>query len=135
MRRLVLALLCIVALATGCAEAQEAADNVRRANDAAGRAADCARLASDVSGIGLNSKPNRASVEEAAKNLETRVRDIGSPDLKDAAGTLATRAKEYADALRRADAQDIQRARARVDKAATVVAENCGIPMNTGGEG
>ena len=118
--RLLLPLLLTALLTTGCSQAR----------DALGGAADCASLASDIAGIGLNGLPSAAEAEQAVQRLDDRVQDLQDPEVRDAAGTLRDRLRDVQEAARSADPAGVQRAVTEARDAARDTATACGLPAD-----
>lgn len=137
------AVLVVPALAlalTACSEAQEAADAVQDSVDAvqdtvdtvddtAGTLQDCAGLARDIAATGLNLVPTEAEALAAKQALEARVQDIGEGAVREAADNLAATLGEFIEAVRTADADQVEAKAADVREAIAEAAQACSIPV------
>lgn len=144
------AVLVVPALAltlTACSEAQEAADAVQDSvntvqdtvdtvqdtvdtvGDTAGKAQDCAGLARDIAATGLNLVPSEAEARAAKQALEARVQDIGEGAVREAADNLSDTLGEFIEAVRTADADQVQAKAADVREAIAEAARACSIPV------
>ena len=101
-----------------------------QAQDVASRATDCAALASDVAGAGLDRTPSRAEAEQAVERLDKRVDQLDNPDVKQAAIALRARLREVQEAARRGDPAAAQRAAGQARDAARSAADACGVPVD-----
>ena len=119
-RRALALVLLPLALATGCAQAQDTADKVR----------DCAALASDVARSGLQGVPTQEEAEAAVKRLDDRVEQLDSEEVRDAATVLRDRLRELQSAARSADPAAARQAADRARAAARDAAEACSLPVD-----
>jgi hypothetical protein len=110
-----------VPLLAGCEAAQQAQQGVDKA-------ADCAGLVGDLTGVDWNDvRQAPAQAEQAADKLDQRLREVDDADVKQAGEALRDRVRRLADAARNADAADVQAALADVEAAARRLASTCGV--------
>lgn len=128
--RPLLILTCLVAVLAGCGEIQQTADSVRNGAESAGKAADCAKIATDMAQLQLDRVTDRQAVDAAAQRLEEKVRAIDDKEVREAAGKLADSASAYATAVARGDTTAIERTSRQVQERARATAESCGIPAS-----
>jgi argininosuccinate lyase len=118
--------LAVPALA-GCEAAQQAQD----IGQGVDKAADCAALVGELTGIDWRDVQQApAEAEQAAQNLDQRLREVNDADVKAAGETLRDRVRELADAARNADAADVQQALADVEAAARRLASACDVNVD-----
>ena len=121
LRATALALVLAVPLLAGCDAAQQAQQGVDKA-------ADCAGLVGELSGIDWNDvRQAPAQAEQAAQRLDQRLREVDDADVKRAGEALRDRVRELADAAGNADAADAQAALDDVEAAARRLAGTCGV--------
>jgi hypothetical protein len=95
------------------------------------KAADCAGLVGELTGIDWSDvRRAPAEAEQAAQNLDQRLREVDDADVKQAGEALRDRVRALADAARTADAADAQRALADVEAAARRLASTCGVDVD-----
>jgi hypothetical protein len=124
LRATALALVLAVPLLAGCDAAQQAQQGVDKA-------ADCAGLVGELSGIDWNDvRQAPAQAEQAAQRLDQRLREVDDADVKQAGEALRDRVRRLAEAARSADAADAQRALADVEAAARRLASTCGVDVD-----
>lgn len=116
--RLLLPLLVLPALLTGCSGAVDTATTVR----------DCAGLATDVARSGLAGVPTPAEAEQSIQRLDGRLDGLGDTTVKDAATALRDRLKELQQAVTAADPAGVQKAVTAARDAAGRAASACGLP-------
>jgi hypothetical protein len=110
-----------VPLLAGCEAAQQAQQGVDKA-------ADCAGLVGDLTGVDWNDvRQAPAQAEQAADKLDQRLREVDDADVKQAGEALRDRVRRLADAARNADAADVQAALPDVEAAARRLASTCGV--------
>ena len=108
----------------GCEAAQQAQD----VGQGVDKAADCAGLVSELSGVDWNDvRQAPAEADQAADKLDQRLREVDDADVKQAGEDLRDRVRELADAARNASAADAQEALADVEAAARRLASTCGV--------
>jgi outer membrane murein-binding lipoprotein Lpp len=116
-----------VPLLAGC----EAAQQAQEAAQGVDRAADCAGLVSELTGIDWSDvRRAPAEAEQAARRLDERLQQVDDAEVKAAGEALRDRVQRLADAGRSADAADIQRALADVEAAARRLASTCGVDVS-----
>jgi hypothetical protein len=127
-RALAVALLvAAVPLLAGCDAAQQAQDAAQGVD----KAADCAALVGELTGVDWAAvRRNAAEAEQAARNLDERVRQVDDADVRRAGEALAARARALADAARDADQAAVQRRLAEVESAARQLAATCDVPVD-----
>ena len=124
LRATVLALVLAVPLLAGCDAAQQAQQGVDKA-------ADCAGLVGELSGIDWNDvRQAPAEAEQAAQRLDQRLREVDDADVKRAGEALRDRVRSLAEAARNADAADARKALADVEAAARRLASTCGVDVD-----
>ena len=120
-RAAALALALAVPVLAGCDAAQQASQGVDKA-------ADCAGLVGELTGVDWNAvRQAPAQAEQAAQKLDQRLREVDDADVKQAGEALRDRVRKLADAARNASAADAQRALADVEAAARRLASTCGV--------
>ena len=111
----------------GCDAAQQAQD----IGQGVDKAADCAGLVGELTGIDWNDvRQAPAQAEEAAQKLDQRLREVDDADVKRAGEALRDRVRELADAARNADAADAQAALDDVEAAARRLAGACDVNVD-----
>jgi hypothetical protein len=121
------ALLLAVPALVGC----EAAQQAQEIGQGVDKAADCAGLVGELTGIDWSDvRRAPAEAEQAAQRLDRRLREVGDADVKQAGEALRDRVRRLADAAERADAADVQRALADVEDAARRLASTCGVDVD-----
>ena len=121
---LVLALVLAVSVLAGCDAAQQAQQGVDKA-------ADCAGLVGELTGIDWNDvRQAPAEAEQAAQRLDQRLREVDDADVKRAGEALRDRVRALAEAARSADAADARQALADVEAAARRLADTCGVDVD-----
>jgi len=124
LRATALALVLAVPLLAGCDAAQQAQQGVDKA-------ADCAGLVGELSGIDWNDvRQAPAQAEQAAQRLDQRLREVDDADVKRAGEALRDRVRSLAEAARNADAADSRKALADVEAAARRLASTCGVDVD-----
>jgi hypothetical protein len=124
LRATALALVLAVPLLAGCDAAQQAQQGVDKA-------ADCAGLVGELSGIDWNDvRQAPAQAEQAAQRLDERLREVDDADVKRAGEALRDRVRSLAEAARNADAADSRKALADVEAAARRLASTCGVDVD-----
>ena len=124
LRATVLALVLAVPLLAGCDAAQQAQQGVDKA-------ADCAGLVGELSGIDWNDvRQAPAEAEQAAQRLDQRLREVDDADVKRAGEALRDRVRRLADAAGNADPADARKALADVEAAARRLASTCGVDVD-----
>lgn len=113
-----------VPVLAGCDAAQQAQEGV-------GKAADCAQLVGELTGIDWNDvRQAPAEAEQAAQRLDQRLREVDDADVKQAGEALRDRVRQLADAARNADAADAQQALDNVEAAARRLAGACDVNVD-----
>jgi hypothetical protein len=121
------ALVLAVPVLTGCEAAQQAQD----IGQGVDKAADCAALVGELSGINWTDVQQApAEAEQAAQKLDQRLREVDDADVKQAGEALRDRVRELADAARNASAAEAQQALADVEAAARRLATTCGVNVD-----
>ena len=124
LRATALALVLAVPLLAGCDAAQQAQQGVDKA-------ADCAGLVGELSGIDWNDvRQAPGQAEQAAQRLDQRLREVDDADVKRAGEALRDRVRSLAVAARNADAADSRKALADVEAAARRLASTCGVDVD-----
>ena len=121
---LVLGLVLAVSVLAGCDAAQQAQQGVDKA-------ADCAGLVGELTGIDWNDvRQAPAEAEQAAQRLDQRLREVDDADVKRAGEALRDRVRALAEAARNADPADARKALADVEAAARRLADTCGVDVD-----
>jgi hypothetical protein len=108
----------------GCDAAQQAQQGVDKA-------ADCAGLVGELTGIDWNDvRQAPAEAEQAAQRLDQRLREVDDADVKRAGEALRDRVRALAEAARNADPADARKALADVEAAARRLADTCGVDVD-----
>ena len=124
LRSVAAALVLAAPLLVGCEAAQQAQQGVDKA-------ADCAGLVGELTGVDWNDvRKAPAEAEQAARKLDQRLREVDDADVKRAGEALRDRVRNLAEAARSADAADGQRALADVEAAARRLASTCGVDVD-----
>jgi hypothetical protein len=128
LRAAAVAVVLAVPLLAGCDAAQQAKEGVDKA-------ADCAALVGELTGVDWNDvRQAPAEAEQAADKLDQRLREVDDADVKRAGEALRDRVRKLADAARNASAADTRKALADVEAAARRLASTCGVdPDEVGG--
>ena len=123
-RAAAVAVVLAVPVLAGCEAAQQAQD----IGQGVDKAADCAALVGELTGIDWNDvRQAPARAEEAAQKLDQRLREVDDADVKQAGEALRDRVRELADAARNASAAEAQQALVDVEAAARRLATTCGV--------
>jgi hypothetical protein len=126
-RAVAVALVLAVPVLTGCEAAQQAQD----IGQGVDKAADCAALVGELTGINWSDVQQApAEAEQAAQKLDERLREVDDADVKQAGEALRDRVRELADAARNASAAEAQQALADVEAAARRLASTCGVNVD-----
>ena len=126
-RAAAVALVLAVAVLAGCDAAQQAQD----IGQGVDKAADCAALVGELTGVSWSDVQQvPAQAEEAAQKLDQRLREVDDADVKRAGEALRDRVRELADAARSADAADAQAALVDVEAAARRLAAACDVNVD-----
>jgi hypothetical protein len=132
LRAAVVAVVLAVPVLAGC----EAAQQAQEVGQGVERTRDCAALIGELTGIDWGDVQRApAEAEQAARNLDQRLREVDDAEVKAAGEALSERARRLADAARSADAGDVQQALAEVDTAARHLAATCGVDVDQVGGG
>ena len=119
-----MAVVLAVPLLAGCGAAQQAQQGVDKA-------ADCAGLVSELTGVDWNEvRRAPARAEQAADRLDQRLREVDDADVKRAGEALRDRVRRMAAAARAADAADARKALADVEAAARRLAAACDVNVD-----
>jgi argininosuccinate lyase len=114
----------------------EAAQQAQEIGQGVDKAADCAGLVGELTGINWSDVQEApAEAEQAAQKLDRRLREVNDADVKQAGEALRDRVRELADAARNASAADVQQALADVEAAARRLASTCGVDAGEVGGG
>jgi hypothetical protein len=123
----VAAVLAVPALLSGCEAAQQAQD----IGQGVDKAADCAGLVGELTGVDWNDvRQAPAQAEQAAQRLDQRLREVDDADVRQAGEALRDRVRRLAEAARSADAADAQQALADVEAAARRLAAACDVNVD-----
>jgi hypothetical protein len=126
LRAAAVAVVLAVPVLAGC----EAAQQAQEIGQGVDKAADCAGLVGELTGVDWNDvRKAPAKAEQAADKLDQRLREVDDADVKRAGEALRDRVRELADAARNASAADAQRALADVEAAARRLASTCGVDV------
>jgi hypothetical protein len=124
LRAAAVAVVLAVPVLAGCDAAQQAQQGVDKA-------ADCAGLAGELTGIDWSDVQRApAEAEQAAQRLDQRLREVDDADVKQAGEALRDRVRELADAAANASAADAREALADVEAAARRLASTCGVDVD-----
>jgi outer membrane murein-binding lipoprotein Lpp len=126
-RAAAVAVVLAVPVLAGCEAAQQAQD----IGQGVDKAADCAALVGELTGINWTDVQQApAEAEQAAQKLDQRLREVDDADVKQAGEALRDRVRELADAARNASAAEAQQALADVEAAARRLASTCGVNVD-----
>ena len=126
-RAAAVALVLAVPFLAGC----EAAQQAQEVGQGVDKAADCAGLVGELSGIDWGDvRQAPAEAEQAAQRLDQRLREVDDADVKQAGEALRDRVRQLADAAGSADAADAQKALAEVEAAARRLASACDVNVD-----
>jgi hypothetical protein len=132
MRAAAVALVLAVPALAGCEAAQQAQD----IGQGVDKAADCAALVGELTGVDWSDvRQAPAEAEQAAQRLDERLREVDDADVKAAGEALSDRVRQAADAAANADAADAQKALADVEAAARRLASACDVNVDQVGGG
>jgi hypothetical protein len=132
LRAAAVALVLAVPVLAGC----EAAQQAQEIGQGVDKAADCAGLVGELTGINWTDvRQAPAEAEQAAQKLDQRLREVNDADVKQAGEALRDRVRELADAARNASAADAQQALTDVEAAARRLATTCGVNVDQVGGG
>jgi hypothetical protein len=121
---LAVAVVLAVPLLAGCDATQQAQQGVDKA-------ADCAVLVGELTGIDWNDvRQAPAQAEQAAQRLDRRLREVDDADVKQAGEALRDRVRRLAAAAGNADAADVQKALDEVEAAARRLAAACDVNVD-----
>ena len=123
-RAAVVALVLAMPVLAGC----EAAQQAQEIGQGVDKAADCAALVGELTGINWTDVQQApAEAEQAAQKLDQRLREVNDAEVRQAGEALRDRVRELADAARNTSAADVQQALADVEAAARRLASTCGV--------
>jgi hypothetical protein len=126
------ALVLAVPVLAGCDAAQQA----QEVGQGVDKAADCAALVGELTGIDWSDvRQAPAQAEQAAQRLDERLREVNDADVKAAGEALRDRVRQLAEAARNADAADVQQALTDVEAAARRLASACNVNVDQVGGG
>jgi hypothetical protein len=132
MRAAAVAVVLAVPVLAGCDAAQQAQD----IGQGVDKAADCAALVGELTGVSWSDVQQvPAQAEEAAQKLDQRLQEVDDADVKAAGEALRDRVRQLADAAGNADAADAQQALADVEAAARNLASACDVNVDQVGGG
>jgi outer membrane murein-binding lipoprotein Lpp len=132
LRAAAVALVLAVPVLAGC----EAAQQAQEVGQGVDKAADCAGLVGELTGINWSDVQQApAEAEQAAQRLDERLREVNDADVKAAGEALRDRVRQLAEAARNADAADAQQALSDVEAAARRLANACGVNVDQVGGG
>jgi outer membrane murein-binding lipoprotein Lpp len=121
---LAVAVVLAVPLLAGC-------DATQRARQGVDKAADCAVLVGELTGIDWNDvRRAPAQAEQAAQRLDQRLREVDDADVKQAGEALRDRVRRLAEAARNADAADVEDAGGGVGAATVPLAAACDVNVD-----
>jgi len=124
LRAVAVAVVLAMPVLAGC----EAAQQAQEIGQGVDKAADCAGLVGELTGVDWNDvRQAPAEAEQAADKLDRRLREVDDADVRQAGETLRDRVRQLADAARNASPADAQRALADVETAARRLASTCGV--------
>lgn len=127
LRAAAVAVVLAVPVLAGCEAAQQAQD----IGQGVDKAADCAALVGELTGINWSDVQQApAEAEQAAQKLDERLREVDDADVKAAGEALRDRVRQLADAARDANAADAQQALADVEAAARQLAGACDVNVD-----
>jgi argininosuccinate lyase len=131
-RAAAVAVVLAVPVLAGCDAAQQAQD----IGQGVDKAADCAALVGELTGVSWSDAQQApAQAEEAARKLDQRLQEVDDADVKAAGEALRDRVRQLADAAGNADAADAQQALADVEAAARRLASACDVNVDQVGGG
>jgi hypothetical protein len=131
-RAAAVAVVLAVPVLAGCDAAQQAQD----IGQGVDKAADCAALVGELTGVSWSDVQQvPAQAEEAAQKLDQRLQEVDDADVKAAGEALRDRVRQLADAAGNADAADAQQALADVEAAARRLASACDVNVDQVGGG
>ena len=126
-RALAVAVVLAAPLLAGC----EAAQQAQEIGQGVDKAADCAGLVGELTGVDWSdARRVPAEAEQAAERLDQRLREVDDADVKRAGEALRDRVRSLAEAARNADAADSRKALADVEAAARRLASTCGVDVD-----
>lgn len=132
LRAAAVALVLAVPVLAGC----EAAQQAQEVGQGVDKAADCAGLVGELTGINWSDVQQApAEAEQAAQRLDERLREVNDADVKAAGEALRDRVRRLAEAAQNADAADAQQALSDVEAAARRLANACGVNVDQVGGG
>jgi hypothetical protein len=124
---IVVAVLAVPALLSGCEAAQQAQD----IGQGVDKAADCAALIGELTGIDWSDvRKAPAEAEQAAQKLDQRLREVDDAEVKAAGEALRDRVSQLADAARDTSTADAQKALDNVEAAARRLAGACDVNVD-----
>ena len=132
LRAAAVALVLAVPVLAGC----EAAQQAQEVGQGVDKAADCAGLVGELTGINWSDVQQApAEAEQAAQRLDERLREVNDADVKAAGEALRDRVRRLAEAAQNADAADARQALSDVEAAARRLANACGVNVDQVGGG
>jgi hypothetical protein len=121
------ALVLAVPVLAGCDAAQQA----QEVGQGVDKAADCAGLVGELTGIDWSDVQQApAEAEQAAQRLDERLRDVSDADVKAAGEALRDRVRQLAESAQNADAADAQQALSDVEAEARRLAGACDVNVD-----
>jgi len=127
LRAVAVAVVLAMPVLAGC----EAAQQAQEIGQGVDKAADCAGLVGELTGVDWNDvRQAPAEAEQAADKLDQRLREVDDADVKQAGQALRDRVRQLADAARSADAADAQQALDNVEAAARRLAGACDVNVD-----
>jgi hypothetical protein len=127
LRAATVALVLALPVLAGCDAAQQAQD----IGQGVDKAADCAALVGELTGIDWSDVQQApAEAEQAAQRLDERLRDVSDADVKQAGEALRDRVRQLAEAAQNADAAAAQQALSDVEAAARRLAGACDVNVD-----
>ena len=127
LRAAAVAVVLAVPVLAGC----EAAQQAQEVGQGVDKAADCAGMVGELTGIDWSDVQRApAEAEQAAQRLDQRLRGVDDADVKQAGEALRDRVRQLADAAANASAADARQALADVEAAARRLASTCGVDVD-----
>jgi outer membrane murein-binding lipoprotein Lpp len=127
LRAAAVAVVLAVPILAGC----EAAQQAQEIGQGVDKAADCAGLVGELTGIDWSDVQRApAEAEQAAQRLDQRLREVDDADVKQAGEALRDRVRSLADVAGSADTADAQKALAEVESAARRLASACDVNVD-----
>jgi hypothetical protein len=127
LRAATVALVLAVPVLAGCDAAQQA----QEVGQGVDKAADCAALVGELTGINWSDVQQApAEAEQAAQRLDDRLREVDDADVKAAGEALRDRVRQLAESAQNADTADAQQALSDVEAEARRLASACDVNVD-----